>query len=72
VLSLWERERLDMCNPLIELPAINLVWLEVVQKWVNTIGWFKSVLKALEAVMIVMSRKESIQVFVVELMLGLH
>ncbi|MCT3360584.1 hypothetical protein [Lacticaseibacillus paracasei] len=61
-----------MCNPLIELPAINLVWLEVVQKWVNTIGWFKSVLKALEAVMIVMSRKESIQVFVVELMLGLH
>lgn len=72
MLSLWERERLDMCNPLIELPAINLVWLEVVQKWVNTIGWFKSVLKALEAVMIVMSRKESIQVFVVELMLGLH
>lgn len=69
--SLWERERLDMCNPWIELPAINLVWLEV-QKWVNTIGWFKSVLKALVAVMIVMSRKESIQVFMVELMLGLH
>lgn len=69
--SLWERERLVMCNPWIELPAINLVWLEV-QKWVNTIGWFKSVLKALVAVMIVMSRKENIQVFMVELMLGLH
>ncbi|ABJ71171.1 hypothetical protein [Lacticaseibacillus paracasei] len=61
-----------MCNPWIELPAINLVWLEVVQRWVNTIGWFKSVLKALVAVMIVMSRKENIQVFMVELMLGLH
>ena len=32
----------------------------------------KSVLKALVAVIIVMSRKESIQVFMVELMLGLH
>ena len=61
-----------MCNPWIELPAINVVWLEVVQRWVNTIGWFKSVLKALVAVMIVMSRKENIQVFMVELMLGLH
>ena len=61
-----------MCNPWIELPAINLVWLDVVQRWVNTIGWFKSVLKALVAVMIVMSRKENIQVFMVELMLGLH
>lgn len=60
-----------MCNPWIELPAINLVWPEV-KKWVNTIGWFKSVLKALVAVMIVMSRKENIQVFMVELMLGLH